>query len=219
MKKALFITAALAALAIAGSASATQFAGGTLSYNIGVTSDYVFRGFTQNDGKAALQGGLDYTNKIFYAGAWGSNVSFANHELDLYAGIRPTLQKASFDFGVIHYDYNDKTFNTTEVKAAVSYPVYKGSLGLALYDNVDYGKTYYYEVNGSYPLTDKLSLSGALGEQTTLGAKYTTGNIGLTYAITPIFSLDGRYSNTNLSDIPANKAAKGRFAVTLKAAF
>ena len=56
MKKTLLAAAALAALAFAGSASAaTQLAGGTLSYNIGVTNDYVFRGLSQTDGDAALR--------------------------------------------------------------------------------------------------------------------------------------------------------------------
>jgi len=219
MKKALFAAAALAALAIAGSASATDFAGGTLSYNIGVTSDYVFRGLSQTNGDAAIQGGIDYSHGIFYAGTWASNVSFADHELDLYAGVKPTLGKASFDFGVIHYDYNDKAFNTTEVKAAASYPVYKGAVGVAFYDDVDYGKYFYYEVNGSYPLTSKLSVSGAIGEQTVLGDKYSTGNIGLTYAITPVFSIDARYSDTNFPETDLYKSAKPRVSVTLKAAF
>lgn len=220
MKKTLLAAAALAALAFAGSASATtQLAGGTLSYNIGVTNDYVFRGLSQTDGDAALQGGVDYSRGLFYVGTWASNVSFADHELDLYAGVKPTLGKAAFDFGVIHYDYNDKAFNTTEVKAAVSYPVYKGSVGAAFYDDVDYGKYYYYEVNGSYPLTGKLSVSGALGQQTVLGDSYTTGNIGLTYAITPVFSIDARYSDTNFPETDLYKNAKPRLAVTLKAAF
>ena len=96
MKKTLLAAAALAALAFAGSASATtELAGGTLSYNIGVTNDYVFRGLSQTDGDAALQGGVDYSRGLFYVGTWASNVSFADHELDLYAGVKPTLGKAA----------------------------------------------------------------------------------------------------------------------------
>ena len=52
-----------------------------------------------------------------------------------------------------------------------------------------------------------------------LGDSYTTGNIGLTYAITPVFSIDARYSDTNFPETDLYKNAKPRLAVTLKAAF
>ncbi|MGA9659674.1 MAG: TorF family putative porin [Asticcacaulis sp.] len=218
MKKTLLAaTAILAAMTFADAASATEFAGGDISYNIAATSDYVFRGFTQTDGDPALQGGIDFSKGMFYAGAWASNVDFADYELDLYAGIKPTYKDFSFDLGAIYYNYNDDTLDSTEVKAAVSHPFYKGSIGAAYFYNVDFSDTDYYEVNASYPLTDKLSVSGAIGEQKLSGDKYSTGNIGLTYAITPMFSIDGRFSDTNIPE--SIDVSKSRFAVTLKAAF
>ena len=50
------------------------------SWNLGVTSDYVFRGITQTDFDPALQGGLDYAfgDSGWYVGAWASNVDFAD---------------------------------------------------------------------------------------------------------------------------------------------
>lgn len=93
------------------------------SWNIGATSDYVFRGVSQNAGKAAFQGGVDITYGIFYAGVWGSDVNFgrnsdglpfgsgnqgsaiANVEIDVYAGIKPVLGPVTFDLGVITYNY------------------------------------------------------------------------------------------------------------------
>ncbi len=217
MKKILMAAAAVAALAIAGSASAE----GKFSYNIGATSDYVFRGLSQTNGGAAVQGGVDYANGLFYAGTWASNVdkSFGpkGYELDLYAGIKPTYEKFAFDLGVISYQYGTKGYNTTEFKVAVSHPIAKGTFGAALYSNIDYGSTFYYELNGSYPLSDKLSLSGAVGEQDLLGAKYSTANLGLTYAITPTLSLDARLSDTNIPEW--FKPGKPRAAVSLKAAF
>lgn len=214
MKK-LFLAAVAVAALTAGAAHA-----GDVTYNLDVTSDYVFRGFSQTNAKPAVQGGIDYAKGLFYAGTWASTVDFANgYELDLYAGVRPTLGKTSFDFGAITYQYGEKGFNTTELKAAVSHPFYKGTIGAAYFNNVGFGSTFYYEVNGSYPLTDKLSVSGAVGEQDLTGIKYSTGNIGLTYAITPMWSLDARYSDTNLPEIALLKVAKPRVAVTLKAAF
>ena len=212
---------AMAAASVLALSAGHAFAGsGSFAYNIGATSDYVFRGLSQTNGDPAIQGGIDYGNGMFYAGTWASNVSFGHdYELDLYAGVKPTVGKFSFDLGAITYQYGNKAFNATELKAAVSHPLGKGTVGVALYDNVDYGKTYYYELNGSYPFTDKLSISGAVGEQAVTGAKYSTANVGLTYALTSKLSLDGRISGTNIPVTPFTKAADERFALTLKAAF
>ena len=217
MKKMLLAATAIAATLIAGSASATEFAGGTISYNVAATSDYVFRGFTQTAGDPAIQGGIDYSHGLFYVGGWASNVDFADYELDLYAGIKPVYKDFTFDLGAVYYNYNDDSLDSTEVKAAVSHPFYKGTIGAAYFYNVDFDDTEYYEINGSYPLTSKLSVSGALGEQKLSGVKYTTENLGLTYAITPVFSVDVRASDTNIPEVIKPSAA--RLAVTLKAVF
>ena len=153
MKKILLAATALAAIAFAGSASAE----GAVSYNIGVTSDYVFRGWTQTDGSPAVQGGVDYANGIFYAGAWASNVDFADYEVDLYAGVKPVVGNYTFDVGVVTYQYGDDLLNATEAKAAVTYALPKGTIGAAYFYNIDFDDTAYYEINGSYPLTDKLT--------------------------------------------------------------
>lgn len=50
-----------------------------ISANIGVVSNYIFRGVTQTQDGAAVQGGLDVTHSSgFYAGTWVSNVDFNN---------------------------------------------------------------------------------------------------------------------------------------------
>ena len=67
----------------------------TLSYNVGVTTDYRYRGISQSRLQPALQGGVDYADKSgFYVGAWASTIKFikdsgaakGNVELDLYGG-------------------------------------------------------------------------------------------------------------------------------------
>jgi len=232
MKKILLTATALAAFAFAGAASAHELWGGDISYNLAATSDYVFRGDSQSSTKSslpAIQGGIDYSKGLFYVGTWASNVKWdysggtKDLEVDLYGGIKPTYKDFSFDFGVIKYNYGTKELDFTEVKAAVSHPLGKGTIGAAFYDNVTWAESGYYEVNGSYPLTDKLSLSGAVGESALLGYKYSTGNLGLTYAITPAVSLDVRASDTNVPEsklyAPYNKPYKPRLFVTLKATF
>lgn len=86
------------------------------SFNIGATTDYVFRGVSQRSEDVAVQGGVDLTYGMFYAGAWASNIDFGNTtvgtprnvatiEIDVYGGIKPTLGPVTFDLGVIGYIY------------------------------------------------------------------------------------------------------------------
>ena len=232
MKKSLLVAAVAISALFAGGAAMAQDAG-SLSYNIEATSDYVFRGISQtaNDG-AALQGGLDYKKGTFYAGTWLSNVDFAgtgnthaNTEWDVYAGLQPTVGDYSFDFGVIYYVYPDECsgcdFTVGELKTAVSHPMGKGTIGLAMYTPIKQLEHPYYEINASYPLTDKLSISGALANNEANiaeagGLAYTTSNIGLTYAINSTLSIDLRQSGASKE---ATGHALSHTFVTLKAGF
>jgi uncharacterized protein (TIGR02001 family) len=81
--------------------------------NVGVTSNYVFRGETQTDDGAAIQGGVDFSHEVgFYLGAWASNVEFPNgadgFEVDLYGGFKFDIgNNMALDFGYITYQYTD----------------------------------------------------------------------------------------------------------------
>ena len=224
MKKTLLVAAVALSALFAGSAAMAQDDAGKLSYNIEVTSNYVWRGVTQANDKAALQGGIDYKKGLFYAGTWLSNVDFtaphgekANTEADFYLGLTPTVGNYAFDFGVIYYTYPSADSATVgELKAAVSHPIGKGTIGAALYVPTESLEDPYYEVNASYPLTDKLAISGAIanyegGYNPVKGTGYTTWNAGLTYSLTSVLSLDVRYSEAE--NQPNNLYA------TLKAAF
>lgn len=106
----------------------------TVSYNIGVVSDYRFRGITQTSEKPALQGGVDFAHKSgFYLGAWGSNVKWVkevngatkgSYEVDLYGGFKgPIANGFGFDVGVITYQYpgnNSGVANRTYTNAVAA---------------------------------------------------------------------------------------------------
>lgn len=89
----------------------------TLSANVALTSEYLFRGIAQTNGKPALQGGFDLAHASgFYAGTWGSSISWlsdgnadisASLEWDLYAGYTGSLGNAglSYDVGALLYLY------------------------------------------------------------------------------------------------------------------
>ncbi|MFT4075612.1 MAG: TorF family putative porin [Asticcacaulis sp.] len=216
MKKTLLVAAVAISALFAGGAAMAQDDAGSLSYNIAVTSNYVWRGVTQTNNNAALQGGIDYKKGLFYAGAWMSNVDFdygdngADTELDLYLGLTPTAGDFAFDFGAIAYTYPGSGGDViSELKAGVSHPMGKGTIGAVMYLDTDTLEDPYYEVNASYPLTDKWSVSGALGNYEMYG--YTTKNIGVTYAINKTLGLDLRWADA--SKQPST------FAATIKASF
>ena len=89
----------------------------TFTGNVGIFSQYVFRGVSQTNEKPALQGGLDLAHKSgFYIGTWGSNISWlsdanpavsASLEWDIYGGYKGSLPADfGYDLGVIYY-YTD----------------------------------------------------------------------------------------------------------------
>ena len=86
VKKLSIATAFLAILPV----SQPVFAESPISANVALTSNYIFRGQTQNNEDPALQGGFDFEHGSgFYAGVWGSNVDFGGDEsteLDFYGG-------------------------------------------------------------------------------------------------------------------------------------
>ena len=83
----------------------TTFAG-SLDWNVGVTSQYMWRGMSQGSG-AATSGGLDYTaDNGFSIGTWVSNVDFGDdttYELDGYFG----YSFGPVSLGYIYYAYPD----------------------------------------------------------------------------------------------------------------
>lgn len=83
--------------------------------NIALTSNYVFRGFTQTNDNAALQ--VDYKiskskKSGWYVGIFGSNVA-KGLEIDLYAGLKANIGRnndLTFEVGAIEYLYTDSNF-------------------------------------------------------------------------------------------------------------
>ncbi len=226
------LIAAAGVLALSAGAASAQDAAQkpfTLSYNVGVASDYVFRGVSQTQEDPQVFGGVDLAAGKFYAGTWASNVDFGDKtdaEIDLYAGYKPTLGAASLDFGVIYYGYagapKGADYGNVEFKAAGSIPAGKGALGAAVFYSPDsFGaadEAVYYELNGSYPVIDKLSVSVAVGRQTYKGSgDYTTWNVGAAYALNSTLTLDLRYHDTDEHSF--GKIYGSRAVISLKAAF
>ncbi len=123
---------ALALGVLALPALPAQAAGLGVEYNAGVASDYVWRGVSQTDNHAALQGGVDVKHESgLYAGAWASTVDFADAdvELDLYAGLALKSRGGwGWDIGVIGYRYDESRYNFEEGYIGVTYGYLSGKV-------------------------------------------------------------------------------------------
>src|SRR5262249_56877167 len=86
----------------------------TLSANVGLFSQYVFRGISQTNEKPAVQGGFDVGHKSgFYVGTWASNISWLSDanpdvsapiEWDFYGGSHLALpQEFVAPFGILYF--------------------------------------------------------------------------------------------------------------------
>ena len=105
---------ALPLLIVSSLASAVSVSG-----NIALTSDYIWRGWTQSAGGPAVSGGFDLsTDSGFYIGTWGSSVQFGDAttsdttemELDVYLGYSTDIaDNISLDVGYITYTYPGAT--------------------------------------------------------------------------------------------------------------
>ena len=107
MKKYALTTATLLT-ALSGTALAADIGGGLdLSGNIGMVSEYYWRGQDQNSGDPAVQGGFDLAHESgLYLGVWSSAASgFASSEVDYYGGFAGEVGPVSYDVGMITYQY------------------------------------------------------------------------------------------------------------------
>jgi uncharacterized protein (TIGR02001 family) len=87
---------------------------GTIAFNAGYNSVYVWRGIDQNSGSGSPYIGADLTTPIgLYFGTWtaastaglGNAANSPNQEIDIYAGIAKTFGAVTADVGVIEYRY------------------------------------------------------------------------------------------------------------------
>jgi len=163
----------------------------TLTSNIGIFSQYVFRGLTQTNEKPAMQGGFDYAHSSgLYAGVWGSNVSWisdtvgqqnvsASLELDTYGGYKGAFSggDVSYDVGFLRYNYpGDYTQlpttaakpDTNEVYGALSYKWFTAKYSYSLGNTFgvkDARGSDYIDLSANFEIADALTLGLHAGKQ------------------------------------------------------
>ena len=195
------------------------------SGNVALTSDYVFRGVSQTNEEPALQGGIEYAHDSgFYAGAWGSGISWLSDipgdisssvELDGYLGYRGSAGDLfAYDLGVLTYWYPGhfpdgfSRADTTELYVGGTLsPVENLSLGLKyshalteLFGYVDSEGSGYLDASINWIFADGWTLTLHGGKQwieENEAFEYTDWRLGLTKAFENGFSVAAAYTDTD----------------------
>ena len=155
------------------------------TFNVGVVTDYRYRGISQTRKQPALQGGFDYSNPNgIYVGSWASTIKWLKDfgardtvEIDVYGGYKGEISKdLTYDVGVLAYVYPANTLspdaNTTEIYGALTFgPVtakYSHSL-TNTFGNTDSKNSWYLDVSASFEVTDGWIVAPHIGHQKITG--------------------------------------------------
>ena len=188
MRKSLITIAVLGALAVPAFVFAADAAPApdlTVAYNVGLYSQYIFRGLTQTHKDPALQGGIDLTHSSgFYLGAWASNISWlTDGEQGAAIKKQPVFTESKY--------YNSG--GSLEMDLYGGYRYAFGQTGLG----VDVGALQYYYPGSQNKLTDKANTTELYGA---VSYKWLQAKISGVVS-------DAAWGN-------GNKAAKGSFKAT-----
>jgi uncharacterized protein (TIGR02001 family) len=212
MRKSLIVLSVLSALAglhtsqalAEDAAAAAPASPHTFTANVGFVSDYRYRGISQTEKKAALQGGMDYSHESgVYVGTWASNVSWFDDfnpsssnslEWDFYGGYKGTAGPIGYDIGLLQYYYPGSDVSTAGVPSPNTLEAY---LGLSwefltfkysysfsnLFGFVDSKGSQYYDLSASYDVWEGFIVGAHFGRQSVANNSkfsYNDWKIGVT---------------------------------------
>jgi len=163
---------------------------GEFSANIGLHSEYYFRGISQTDDVPALQGRFDWSATVdegtgigVYLGVWGSNVDFneasgvdgASIEIDYYGGLTGSIGSSglSWDVGFIYFSYpgaaGSLNYDFVEAQGALSYDFGVATATASLNYSPEYfgesGAAYYPKLAVDVPVGKYLTISAHVAKQ------------------------------------------------------
>ena len=174
----------------------------SLSFNVGATTDYRYRGLSQSRLQPALQGGMDYADKSgFYVGAWGSSIKFIKDsgaskggvELDLYGGYKGAVGDVAYDVGFLRYEYIGNKLgevtgfanaNTSEVYGAATFGLVTAKYSHSLtnvFGTPNSKNSYYLDLSAAFDLGNGFTLVPHVGHQM---VKNTDAGTYTDYALT-----------------------------------
>jgi len=172
------IKSAAAGATLLAAAIAVPSHAGEWSANAAVTNNYIWRGLTQTENNAAVQGGIDYAHDSgFYAGTWVSNVNYGpsdvySYEHDLYAGFAFETGAVSWDVGYLYYNYDKEAeFDFGEVYAKVGFGGFSGAVYVLTNTEADEGlgqdfgagSTYYVSADYGFEISNGIGIGLHVG--------------------------------------------------------
>ncbi|HRE15933.1 MAG TPA: TorF family putative porin [Rhodocyclaceae bacterium] len=101
----------------------------TFTGNVGIVTDYLFRGISQSHGQPAIQGGFDYSHSSgFYVGIWASSISWVSDaqnrsvptEIDVYGGYKNTFGGGDWNYDIGYATYNYPGTKNTEANLSAN---------------------------------------------------------------------------------------------------
>jgi uncharacterized protein (TIGR02001 family) len=220
-----------------------------VTYNVGVVSQYRYRGIAQTKGDAALQGGADYANANgFYAGAWGSTIKWIKEagsdakgpvELDLYGGYKFEAAGIAYDVGYLRYEYVNNTYsktggvnaNTDEVYGAATYGVVTGKYSYAfsdLFGTANSKGSAYWDLSANFDLGNGYTLTPHAGRQVIKNSVNSYTDVALTLgkdlgdglsASVAAISTNAKHVNNDFYTVNGYNTAKNTLVVGVKYAF
>lgn len=137
--------------------------------NVGVSSNYLWRGVTQSDNGASVSGGIDYAaDSGFYAGTWIGSLE-GGTEVDLYGGFAGEAGAISYDLGYIYYHYpNADDGDFSEVTASAGIAGFSAGFAYTVDGEADDGNAFiegdlYYHAAYEMALEDDYALAFTVG--------------------------------------------------------
>lgn len=223
-KKVLILSALLCPMFAWADETAGEEPHASLTGNLALTSNYIFRGISQTWDKPAIQGGFDWVHPSgFYLGTWASNVSGniynnTSMEWDFYGGYNGSINDdLSYSIGLLEYYYPGgkynaapgEHYNTLEANAGVTFKFLNVKYSRTLTDyygvndntagNGDSKGSDYLEANVNYEVMEKLMLGLHIGHQKIKNYgdfDYTDYKISLSKEFGG-FNFTAAYSDTN----------------------
>ncbi len=162
----------------------------TLTTNVGLFSQYAFRGVSYSQEKPVVQGGADLVlANGWYVGVYGSSLSSkaiqnAAGEIDLYGGYAGSVGDFGYEAGLLQFIYpggrytgTDQGYHTLELYAGVSWKMLRLKYSHELTDYFGYNDrsmglgrggskgSHYLEANASFDMGAGFALDLHVGRQ------------------------------------------------------
>ncbi len=202
----------------------------SISANVAMTTDYVFRGVTQTSEDPALQGGFDINHESgFYVGTWGSNINYgggdpAHLEIDYYAGFANELSNGlSYDLAYLYYTYpgvdGNLKYDFGEFKLGLGYEMFSAEYYYANHSFGGGGKAHYFSLDADFELGQGFSGGLHVGRQNfddATSVDYTDWSVSVGKSVMGV-DLSLAYTDTDQDN--AENIADGRVVFMISKSF